>query len=211
MIRFFELLKNKRNIFILIFSIAFLILGIRVFDIFGKYAEAIKQPGLFDYFHNILPLVNLNWLVTGGFFLILVLLALYVIIFEPRRSAFVLFLGGGWLILRSLLFSMTILGAPSIRIDDTPMFRFDGLYTSQDLFPSGHIAMAFIAFLLFNDNGSRFSKVFRWTMLALSIIMGVGVLLMHVHYSVDVFGGYFVVFGFYYFCRKYLYKYLELN
>ena len=41
-------------------------------------------------------------------------------------------------------------------------------------------------------------------MLASSIILGITVLLMHVHYSIDVFSAYFIVYGIYVLGNKFL-------
>ncbi len=59
----------------------------------------------------------------------------------------------------------------------------------NDLFFSGHTAVPFLGFLLFKNR-----KV-KYTFLGASIIMAITVLLMHVHYSIDVFSAFFITYG----------------
>ncbi|MBD3360385.1 hypothetical protein GF366_01130, partial [Candidatus Peregrinibacteria bacterium] len=66
------------------------------------------------------------------------------------------------------------------------------LFFENDLFFSGHTAVPFLAFLVFKE-----SKIFKWVMFAGSILMAITVLLMHVHYSIDVFAAFFITYGIY--------------
>jgi hypothetical protein len=57
----------------------------------------------------------------------------------------------------------------------------------NDMFFSGHTAIPFLGFLLFDGK-------IRYFFLAGSICMGTVVLLMHLHYSIDVFSAFFITY-----------------
>jgi len=71
---------------------------------------------------------------------------------------------------------------------------------SSDLFFSGHAGLPFLAFLVFREH----HKGIAYFMFVSSIILGVTVLLMHVHYSIDVLSAYFIVYGIYKIGNKFL-------
>ena len=72
----------------------------------------------------------------------------------------------------------------------------DDMIFRNDLFFSGHTAFPFLAFLIFRDSW------IRWVFLAGSLVQGTTVLLMHVHYSIDVVAAFFIAYGSYSICRK---------
>ena len=87
---------------------------------------------------------------------------------------------------------LTHFGAPQGAISPP---GFPGIVSAlsfrQDYFFSGHVAFPFLCFLLFKE-----SRI-RWFFLASSIVMGVVVLLGHLHYSIDVFAAFFITYASY--------------
>ena len=84
---------------------------------------------------------------------------------------------------------MTHLAAPAGALQfHTPKILYF-LNLGKDLFFSGHTAIPFLGFLLFKG------EKIRYVFLAMSIIMGAAVLLMHVHYTIDVVSAFFITFG----------------
>lgn len=73
---------------------------------------------------------------------------------------------------------------------------FDGIFTGNDLFFSGHTGLPFLLALIFWDN-----KNLRIIFLSFSIIFGIVVLLGHIHYSIDVLSAYFITYGIFVFCK----------
>ena len=65
---------------------------------------------------------------------------------------------------------------------------FENLYFENDMFFSGHTAMPFLGFYLF-----RHSPL-RYVFLVGAIVMGIVVLAMHLHYSIDVFAAFFMTY-----------------
>jgi len=203
----FSYLKNRANITRVI--IVLLILGFAIisYKIMGFYAESFNIPPSGDFLHDVIPLINLNWLTTYGYYLIVTGFTLIFIFKYPKESPNFVLTMSLFMIIRSILFSVTHLGAPFPRIDDIglPIGNLSRYYFTQDLFPSGHAGMPFIASLFMKD------KLLKTIFLAASFIMGFAVLAMHVHYSIDVLGAYFVAFTCFYIVQKYLAKKFTLK
>ncbi|HVO72451.1 MAG TPA: phosphatase PAP2-related protein, partial [Ignavibacteriaceae bacterium] len=72
-----------------------------------------------------------------------------------------------------------------------PLVEFfgTGLLLTKDLFFSGHTALLFLFFLV------EKSKVLKIIFLASSVIVGICLLLQHVHYSLDVFAAPFFAYA----------------
>ena len=66
---------------------------------------------------------------------------------------------------------------------------YDFLIFNNDLFFSGHVAIAFLGFLLFQE------KKLKIFFLIATIVMALTVLFMHVHYSIDVFAALFITYS----------------
>jgi len=105
-----------------------------------------------------------------------------------------------YLFVRSFFVIFTHLRAPF----DAAVVHFPSIFQflnfSNDLFFSGHAGLSFLAFLVLREHHKKLS----YFMLACSIILGITVLLMHVHYSIDVFSAYFIVYGIFVFGNKFL-------
>lgn len=201
---FFRIFKKRENIIKLVISIILVILAFQFFNISGRYAESFNYPPVGDFFHNLIPLMNLNAVVSYGYPLIILLLSLFFIIKEPKNLNQFVLLMALQMFLRGLFYSMTHLGAPAARLDDfTQIGMIKTLDFTKDLFYSGHVAVPFLGFLIAKN---RITKILC---LLASIIMGFAVLAMHVHYSIDVFAAFFIAFGLYYATNKYLKSFIE--
>ncbi len=206
---FLNLFKNKKNVIKISISLLILILSIFTMRSLAAYAEAWYAPNthpLRDFFHDYIPIVNVNFLATFGYLAIIFTLTAYLIIKKPKLIAKYMVTAGLFCLTRGFFISITHLDAPFPRADDHAIGNlFKRHYFTQDLFPSGHTAKPFLAYLFL-----RKEKIGKFFLIA-SIVMGVFVLLMHTHYSIDVFGAYFVVFGVFHLSKKYLWKYFELE
>jgi hypothetical protein len=148
-----------------------------------------------DLFLDLFPTYNLEFLFTYGIYFLVFINFIYVFIFKPESAPFVFKTFGLLFIFRSAFVGLTHFGPPSgffyqngIDFESNP---FKKLIFKNDLFFSGHTAIPFMSFLIFKDS------LFRWLQLVGSIIMGITVLLMHVHYSIDVFSAFFITYGIY--------------
>jgi len=64
---------------------------------------------------------------------------------------------------------------------------------SNDLLFSGHVGLAFLSYLMFKED----SKIMKTIALIATFLMVITVLALHVHYSIDVFAAFFIVYGIY--------------
>lgn len=133
---------------------------------------------------------SFTWIMNG----LLFLLFFYPIIFRPEIVPFALKTYALLTLIRAGFILLTNLGPPE-------GFFYDGvevggnivtdMFFRNDLFFSGHTAYPFMGFLIYRDSWMR------WIFLAGSILEGVTVLVMHVHYSIDVFAAFFIAYGIY--------------
>ena len=186
-----QLIKNKRFLVNLGLSLLFLFSTFAILKTVGKYAEIRVAPALPDVVHSLLPLVDVGFIATFGFLAIIATFWIYLILAEPKRLPYAIKLYGIFIIFRSIFIFVTGLGAPSIRIDDTSLINIfvSGLYFTQDLFPSGHTAIPFLSYLIVKNRNMKY------LMFTGSLVMGASVLLLHVHYTIDVIGAFFVAYG----------------
>lgn len=163
----------------------------------STYNDTTIYAPVGDLILDELPTYNLEFLFTWGFYLIIASIVCYPLFFKPEIVPFVLKTFGILLVVRSAFIVLTHFGPPegffysdeimgNGFIESTAIFRF-----RNDLFFSGHTSATFLAFLLFRGS------LFRWLMLVGSFLMGATVLLMHVHYSIDVFAAFFIAYGVY--------------
>ena len=196
-----KLAENKAFMKNLVLSPLFLVLSMITLKLSGLRADTIAAPALPDFLHNLIPLTNVMYIATYGFILVQLLLWGYFITIEPKRLPYAMKVFGIFVIFRSIFISLTTLGAPTIRLELVPVFEvlFGGLYFTQDLFPSGHTGSAFVGYLIARK------KWMKKLMLFCTVVMGLSVLLLRVHYSIDVLGALFVAYGakgFYHELRK---------
>ncbi len=107
-------------------------------------------------------------------------------------------------LIRSVFVSITHISAfPTHVVINSPFFNkevFNGIFTGNDLFFSGHTGLPFLLALMFWEH-----KTVRTIFLGFSILFAIVVLLGHIHYSIDVLSAYFITFSIFYLC-KFLFK-----
>lgn len=197
MIKLFEFLKNikYRNAFIASLSLTLISIGIWILA--GRYLQKFPAEPSRDFVLDLLPTVH-NPLTIGfylyGFVLILLFLFFWFLFKEPAKFAQYHYVFGFALLLRVLMFSVTLLEAPAGR----PPRMVDGFEFDNDLIPSAHAALPFIAALITNN------KNLRYLLFVFSALIAIDILLIKIHYTVDVIAGYFVFYAVYKLVQKYL-------
>ena len=145
---------------------------------------------------------------VGGIFVwgavILVIVGLFVILRRPNYMPFVAKSVALFTLIRSVFVSLTHISPfPTHTIISSAFFNkevFNGIFTGNDLFFSGHTGIPFLLALLFWDN-----KKLRYVFLGFAIFFAIVVLLGHLHYSIDVLSAYFITFSIFHIC-KFLFK-----
>lgn len=206
MIKFFK--KSWRKWNVLLHDRAYIIsLLVGVIVIVGSYlisyslimsheSLASTYVSVEDALLSRIPVVDLHILDIWGFLAILISIFVYVVFFKPEIAPFAMKTFGILLLVRACFIIMTHVGPPIDVFRDPELFTggygISRLFLETDLFFSGHTSIPFLAFLILKD-----SKIFRWVMLFATFVMAATVLLMHVHYSIDVFAAFFIAHGIY--------------
>jgi hypothetical protein len=184
--------KANRNS--ILTSSGLFIVALIIQKIADNYVLKIKGTAVDDMILNNLPTIDLDFFIIQGA-LIITFLGLYLLVYKPKYFCFGLKSFSLFIIIRSFLISLTHLGAsPNQLVLDINSIGF-GLYnilynTTNDFFFSGHTGMPFLMALVFWPE-----KIWRYIFITASVVMGVSVLLAHMHYSIDVFAAPFITYS----------------
>ena len=172
-----------------------------IFKKFFDFVELRQGAYLNDYFLGMLPAYNVSWMVF--FFLYSgIILGLYYHLNHPQ-TILVIF---QTYVIVTLVRICTItlipleppLGYLPLREPFVQLFTSGGRIISKDLFFSGH--MSTILSLFFASH----RKYIRTFLLFCSLMVGIMVLIQHVHYTIDIIVAVPTTYFIYLFCKKYL-------
>jgi len=152
----------------------------------GVYVSSARVADVPDLILDHVGPYDLRPVYIYGYIALIVVLFLYPLVLHIRMLHIVISQFSLLVMLRALFMIFTHLRSPLDAIPVDFPWIFKGLSFQNDLFFSGHAAIPFLGYLLF-----RKSKI-KYFFLAGSIVMAVTVLLMHIHYSIDVFSAYFI-------------------
>jgi len=183
-----ELVERRH---LLVLSLALFVVALGADYACGTYVTSCNAVPVPDLILDRLPSVDLSFLFTYGYMALIVGMFLYPICRRPQVLHVIAFQFSLLLIVRSVFMIFTHLSTPAGAIAVQFPGFFSRLYFDNDMFFSGHTAMPFLGFYLFRD--SRL----RYVYLVGSIVMGLVVLLMHLHYSIDVFAAFFMTYASY--------------
>lgn len=175
-----EILNHKKLIAI---SIIFLILAVLVSQISGDYVDDLGPTAVAsDLILDHIPVINLSFLYVYGSILIVFLLFLYPLVFNVKKLHVVISQFSLLIMVRGFFITLTHLNTPenAILIHMPKVYSF--FMFNKDLFFSGHTAVPFLGYLLFRNK-----PIIGTFFLISTIVMAITVLLMHIHYSIDVF------------------------
>jgi len=178
-----EALHDRRFLIELITSLFFQILALLLLANFLKYIEQREGVALNDPVLSLLEPADLTWLTFG---LIYSCLIAALISFAKNPAEIVLALQAYAILIFTRMIAMyaTPFDPPEgmIPLQD-PLVEFfgTGLLLTKDLFFSGHTALLFLLFLIERRKGLKI------LFLASAVIVGICLLIQHVHYSIDIF------------------------
>jgi len=165
----------------------------------GRYVEKKINFSVTDLVLDHIPTINLEYLFTYGITIIIALIFIYPLFFKIKELHVVISQFSLLILVRSFFIILTHLQQPADAIISNLPKVFDWFTFNNDLFFSAHTAIPFLGFLLF-----RKEKIGIFFFIA-TLVMAATVLLMHVHYSIDVFAAIFITYGTYRF-GKFLFK-----
>lgn len=182
-------IKEHRNLILI--SILFLVIATIADYLSGVYTNRIPCSAVPDLILDNIPSINLSFLFIYYYAFLMILLIVYPLFFRIKELHEVISHFSLLVLIRSIFVCFTHLRVPAQAI----AVKFPGIlrYLSfeNDLFFSGHVALPFLGFLLFKDTKLRYFFLFS------TILMGITVLFMHVHYSIDVLAAFFITYGTY--------------
>lgn len=149
-----------------------------------RFATVHAGPAVPDLILGSIPMIETQFIDYYLAFYLQYATMIFVL-FHPDRLIFFLKSLSFLILTRSLFINLTRLGIPEGTIPTTSFFTQGG-----DLFFSGHVALPFLAALVFWKNASA-----RYFFLFCSIVMAIEVLVGHQHYAIDVFAAPFITFG----------------
>ncbi len=156
----------------------------------GVYTSKVESADVPDLILDHIAPVKLGIIYIWGYIFFTSVLVFYPVLFHIRTLHIVISQFSMLIMLRSVFILLTHLHLPQ----DAIIIDFPGIFQKlsfqNDMFFSGHTAIPFLGFLMFK-------KKIRYLFLFGSAMMGSVVLLMHVHYSIDVFGAFFITYGSY--------------
>lgn len=193
-----RLLRSKQYLFSLLVAAVIWIGGYFLYRVSIGYVDGLTDVRpVGDLLLSFIPAADLHILYVYGIFAVMLFLLFYVIVYRPDILPFGLKFFAAVFIVRAVFISLTHLGPPegffiTAIAPDFSFWPVEHMMHSNDLFFSGHVSYPFMAALLFKNTGKLF-----YFFLAASVLMAVTVLVMRIHYSIDVFAAYFIVYGMY--------------
>ncbi len=165
---------------------------------YGNYYASLSAGGpVSDIIIDHLPAMNMNFVFTDGAIIFLLTVLAILIFYKPSGIPFVIKTAALFIIVRAAFITLTHFGPPNSMSYIDPGSLLYKFSSGDDLFFSGHTGLPFLMAFIFWDN-----KYFRYLFLAATVIAGAGVLLGHLHYSIDVFSALFISYGIFVIAKK---------
>ena len=155
----------------------------------GVYVTNVEGNTVPDLILDHVGPYNLSFMYSYGYLFLISLLIIYPLIFRISKLSKTISYFALIVIIRSFFLIFTHLQSPLDAIPVSFPSIINYLAFSNDMFFSGHVAIPLIGFFVFKDS------LIKYVFLIGSIIMGAVVLLMHLHYSIDVFAAFFIVYA----------------
>ena len=161
---------------------------------FGAWIEQREGTVLHDPVLEVLPAVDLTWFTFAVLYAALGT-AIWDLVHAPHRLLFACRVYAAVMLTRLIAMYLTELDDPltAIPLQDPVSRIFFRIRTipTKDLFFSGHTATMFTLYL------TAMTRRRRALFLGATLVIGVAVLLQHVHYAFDVFAAPFFTYGVY--------------
>jgi hypothetical protein len=153
------------------------------------YASEAVSNYVNDILLDNLPVVNVDFFFFEGMAMFWVFVAI-LLLFMPEKAPFAIECVVLFILIRAGFITLTHLGLPPQHsyIEPNDFLRYITL--GNDMFFSSHAGSPYLLALVFWDQ-----KIIRWIFIAFSVFFAAVVLLGHLHYSIDVFGAFFITYS----------------
>ncbi len=188
--------KHFRRMFLAVWPVLAGLLSL--FPVFFRFAERRTGRVVSDKLLEIIPATD----VSGGVFFLVWSMALACAVYLAARPCRLLVFMGAYLLVSAVrmttiyLFPLEPPTGLIELIDPLSSAFYDGRFVTKDLFFSGHTATMFLLYLSLSHTR------LRHVALTATALVGAGVLVQHVHYTIDVLAAPVVAFGCWRFSRK---------
>lgn len=173
--------------YLIFISTIIFVIATSIHYISGKYVSSTITANVPDLILDHIGPVDVGFFYVYGYIILFSALFIYPGFFHIRTFHVVITQFSLLIVLRAVFVALTHLGTPPDAIPVTFPWIFRGLSFENDMFFSGHTAIPFLGFLLFKGP-------IRYFFLGGSMFMGAVVLLIHVHYSIDVLAAFFMTY-----------------
>jgi hypothetical protein len=153
----------------------------------GVYVSTTEVAAVPDLILDHIGPIDVGFFYVYGYLTLCFALFLYPFVLHIRTLHVVVSQFSFLVMLRAVFVLLTHLQTPPDGILADFPWIFKGISFQNDMFFSGHTAIPFLGFLLFKGK-------IRYFFLCGSIFLGIVVLLMHLHYSIDVFSAFFITY-----------------
>lgn len=166
----------------------------------SNYTNSLPSTPVTDLILSNIRVYNVDGIFVWGSVLLL-FVGVFVGLQRINSMPFAMKSVSMFVLIRSVFVILTHISSFPTRIAiDSPFFNnefFNGIFTGNDLFFSGHTGLPFLLALIFwND------KTLRTIFLSFSILFAIVVLLGHIHYSIDVLSAFFITYGIFEICKR---------
>jgi hypothetical protein len=184
------LLKSTKFRFQFLITILLLIIFLFSYRRFLDFAEA--RPGVVipDPILQLYNPIDLTWLIFGIIYLCLII-GIFALAKKPEKLLLAFQAYTAVVLVRIIAMYLVPFEAPEklIVLKDPFVEMFgSGESLTKDLFFSGHTATLFLLFLIVE------SKKLKFVFLSSAVIVGITIVLQHVHYVIDVFAAPFFTY-----------------
>lgn len=184
-----EIWSHKK---IIALSVLFFLIAASLYFISGRYTDrTVGGARVSDIILDNIPAVNLGPIFTYGFTIVFLLIVIYPLFFRVTKLHTTISQISLLILVRSFFVILTHLQAPAGAIINDFPSAYNFFIFGNDLFFSGHTAVPFLGFLIFRKE--KMGIFF----LIMTFVLAATVLLMHAHYSIDVFAAFFITYGSY--------------